>query len=74
MYQEKFDSQKTEVTLNQGGMKSKQTMANVREKANSEGLMALGKLFEELGPVGTLLDEVVTVKRYNHVLGQKERG
>lgn len=74
MYQERFDSQKAEVTLTQGGVKSKQTLANVREKANSEGMMALGKLFEEIGPTGTLLDEVATVKRYNYVLGPEGKG
>lgn len=67
MYQEKFQSQKVEVTLTQGGDKSKQTLANIKAEATSEGLVALGHLLEELAPTGTLLSEVVTIKRVGHV-------
>ncbi len=69
MYRGNFQSQKVELSLKQGGKTSKQTLANVRETASSESLVALGRLFEELAPTGTLLEEVVTIARVSHVLG-----
>ncbi|MBP1042435.1 hypothetical protein I6N95_15560 [Vagococcus sp. BWB3-3] len=69
MYRGNFQSQKVELSLKQGGKTSKQTLANVRETASSESLVALGRLFEELAPTDAVLAEVVTIARVSHVLG-----
>lgn len=66
MARETFESQKVELTLVGKGEESKQTLGNLKETVTSDDILALGGLFEELGPAETLLGEMVTIKRSSH--------
>lgn len=67
MAKEIFQQHKVEVVFMQEGKTVKQTVANLRETVDSDKMVTLGAMFEELSPVGVSLQSVVTVKRVAHV-------